>query len=50
MNNLPHKIKSLRVARGWSQQQLADKVGVPRTNISQLEQGRRPNPSVDKLG
>ncbi|AQU06031.1 LexA family transcriptional regulator [Dehalococcoides mccartyi] len=49
MNNLPHKIKSLRVARGWSQQQLADKVGVPRTNISQLEQGRRPNPSVDKL-
>jgi Predicted transcriptional regulators len=49
MNNLPHKIKSLRVARGWSQQQLADKVGVPRTNISQLKQGRRPNPSVDKL-
>lgn len=49
MNNLPQKIRSLRIAKGWSQQQLADKIGVPRTNISQLEQGRRPNPSAEKL-
>lgn len=43
MSNSPSLIRRLqqfRAARGWSQQQLADVAGLPRTNISAIEAGR----------
>ncbi|WP_428303854.1 substrate-binding domain-containing protein [Lacipirellula sp.] len=43
MSNSPSLIRRLqqfRAARGWSQQQLADAAGLPRTNISAIEAGR----------
>lgn len=36
-NTLPHVLKVLRVAHGLSQQQLAKKIGQPRTYVSKIE-------------
>jgi transcriptional regulator with XRE-family HTH domain len=35
------KLKGLREARGWTQQQLADRAGVPLPTLRGLEQGQR---------
>ena len=35
------KLKKLRAAKGWSQQDLADRSGVPVWTLRGLEQGRR---------
>lgn len=35
------RMKLLRVSRGWSQEQLADAVGMHRTFIGQVERGQR---------
>lgn len=37
---LAEKIKKLRTDKGWSQQQLADHLGLQRTTITQYESGR----------
>lgn len=39
-NSLRRRVKEHRVSRGWSQQQLADAAGIPRTNVSAIEAGR----------
>jgi transcriptional regulator with XRE-family HTH domain len=39
----------LRKARGWSQAQLSKKSGISVSHISQLEQGTRKTPSVDRV-
>lgn len=39
--NIGKQIKELRMSRGWKQYQLADKVGMSRTAISNIEAGRR---------
>src|SRR3954470_17599285 len=36
-NSLGQRIASLRAARGWTQQQLADRLGVSRVAISHVE-------------
>lgn len=36
----PNRIRALRVARGWSQQRLADLVGVAKMTISDLERDK----------
>jgi putative molybdopterin biosynthesis protein len=39
-SSLIRRLQQFRAARGWSQQQLADAAGLPRTNISAIEAGR----------
>jgi transcriptional regulator with XRE-family HTH domain len=43
------RIKKLREARGLTQAELADKVGVTQVYISSLESGARKNPSLELL-
>jgi len=49
--NLPGNIKMLRERRGWSQYQLAEKMGVTQTSISQYESGETTPrmPKIEKL-
>lgn len=35
-----NRVKELRVERGWTQQQLADSVGVSRQSINSIERNR----------
>lgn len=35
-----NRVKELRIERGWSQQQLADAVGVSRQSINSIERNR----------
>lgn len=36
-----HKLKELRISRGWRQSEVADKVGLSRPAISNIESGKR---------
>jgi XRE family transcriptional regulator, regulator of sulfur utilization len=47
-NYLASNLRSLREARGWSQQQLADSSGVPRPTVAHLESGEG-NPTLSVL-
>jgi putative transcriptional regulator len=38
--NVQNRIKELRIERGWTQQQLADAVGVSRQSINSIERNR----------
>ncbi|MGA7629525.1 MAG: helix-turn-helix transcriptional regulator [Terriglobales bacterium] len=38
--NLLNRVKELRTARGWTQEQLADAVGVSRQSINSIERDR----------
>ena len=40
MAHVSNRVKDLRVDRGWTQQQLADMVGVSRQSINAIECGR----------
>jgi putative molybdopterin biosynthesis protein len=44
-NSAAHRLATLRKDRGWSQGELADRAGVPRTTLGAIE-GRRLTPSV----
>jgi putative transcriptional regulator len=37
---IQNRVKELRVERGWTQQQLADSVGVSRQSINSIERNR----------
>ncbi len=37
MQKLKNKVRELRVERGWTQQELAEKVGVSRQSINSIE-------------
>ena len=37
---IENRVKELRMARGWTQQELADAVGVSRQSINSIERGR----------
>jgi len=45
---LAERIKTLRQARGWTQEQLAERAAMQRSYLADLELGRR-NPSVRTL-
>ena len=36
-----HQLKELRISRGWKQKELADKVGLSRPAMSNIESGKR---------
>jgi putative transcriptional regulator len=38
--NISNRVKELRIARGWTQEQLADAVGVSRQSINSIERDR----------
>jgi putative transcriptional regulator len=38
--NILNRVKELRVARAWTQEQLADAVGVSRQSINSIERNR----------
>ena len=38
--NVTNRVKELRAARGWTQEQLADAVGVSRQSINSIERDR----------
>lgn len=38
-------VRRLRVEKGWSQEDYADRAGIHRTYVSDIERGRR-NPSI----
>ena len=40
MDGLRNRVKELRTARGWTQQQLAEAVGVSRQSINSIERER----------
>lgn len=42
---LGRNIRKLREAKGWSQEDYADRAGIHRTYVSDIERGRR-NPTV----
>ena len=46
--DLGRQILNLRLARGWTQKELAQRAGTRQANISRLENGQL-NPSVDML-
>jgi putative transcriptional regulator len=46
MATIRNRVKELRDARGWTQQQLADAVGVSRQSINSIERNRYV-PSLD---
>lgn len=48
MIDFPNKLKSLRALRGWSQEELAKKIGSSRSAIGNYEQGTR-EPSFEDL-
>lgn len=45
---LGSNIRRLRQAKGWSQEEFADRAGIHRTYVSDIERGRR-NPTVTVL-
>jgi transcriptional regulator with XRE-family HTH domain len=42
---LGKNVRRLREARGWSQEDYADRAGIHRTYVSDIERGRR-NPTI----
>lgn len=42
MTAIPNEVRRTRRARGWTQAQLAERVGVTRQNIIAIEQGVTP--------
>jgi len=47
--SLAARLRSLRIQKGKSLQQVADEVGASKAHIWDLEQGRSKNPSIDLL-
>lgn len=43
------KIKAARINAGYTQQQVSDETGIPRSTISRLESGTR-QPELENLG
>ncbi|MEQ1843561.1 MAG: helix-turn-helix transcriptional regulator, partial [Verrucomicrobiales bacterium] len=44
-NPSPHPVALHRISRGWSQAELSDRAGIPRSTLSAIE-SRRLTPSV----
>ena len=48
MNDLAEKIKALRDLKGWSQEDLAERLGISRSAVGNYEQGTR-EPDIETL-
>ena len=48
-NRLADRVRDLRESRGWTQQQLADMVGLPQPRICEIETGTVKSPRIDTL-
>jgi transcriptional regulator with XRE-family HTH domain len=46
---LATNLRRLRTERGWSQEEYADRAGIHRTYVSDLERGAR-NPTITVIG
>ena len=46
--NIGRQIRDLRLARGWRQNELAEKVGLARSTMSHIESGKR-SPTLNTL-
>jgi transcriptional regulator with XRE-family HTH domain len=44
-SRLGRNVRQLREAKGWSQEDYADRAGIHRTYVSDIERGRR-NPTI----
>lgn len=44
-----HDVRALRTARGWTQDQMADYLGVDRSTVSRLENGAEQSGPVRRL-
>jgi transcriptional regulator with XRE-family HTH domain len=42
-------LKTIREARGWTQMELASRLGVSQGTVAQLETGRRPDPQFSTI-
>jgi len=49
MNHISDNIKRMRERSGLSQQQLADRSGISKAQISRLESGKQDNPQIKTL-
>ncbi len=47
-NKFGKRIRDLRLKKGWSQEELADKVGLHRTYVGAIERGEQ-NVSIDNI-
>ena len=45
--NIGEKIYNLRQEKGWSQDELAEKLSVSRQSVSKWESGKTKNPEID---
>ncbi len=48
--SLGTRLRELRVAKGLTQEELADRAGLHRVHVTQLEGGRYQSPRLDTLG
>lgn len=46
---LPDDVKQLRKDRGWSQQELAERLGIDQATVSRIERGGEISGPVSKL-
>ncbi|WP_303803083.1 helix-turn-helix domain-containing protein [Alicyclobacillus macrosporangiidus] len=49
MASIGEKVAHLREQRGWTLKELSDRSGVSVSHISAIENGTRPNPSIDRV-
>jgi transcriptional regulator with XRE-family HTH domain len=42
------RVRTIRIAQGWTQKELADRIGVTHGTISMVEAGRRPSVRLAK--
>ncbi|WP_051663098.1 helix-turn-helix domain-containing protein [Alicyclobacillus macrosporangiidus] len=49
MASIGEKVAYLREQRGWTLKELSDRSGVSVSHISAIENGTRPNPSIDRV-
>jgi transcriptional regulator with XRE-family HTH domain len=47
-NKFGKRVRELRLEKGWSQEELADKVGLHRTYVGAIERGEQ-NTSIDNI-
>lgn len=47
--HIGQKIREARRMRGWTQAELAERIGIDHTGVSHLENGRHDNPTLERI-